>query len=157
MSRVCDTRRVLEKKEGLPGLVLRTDDRLPTTVAVHCLNLRDQTPVKQPPRKYHPMVVDTIDREVDDQRGLAELQYATWLANLVPVKKRNGKRKICVDYRDFNKARPKDDFSLPNMDILTHRQGFEKFEFIDCYSGYNQIRMAPVELEELRKQLEELL
>ena len=29
------------------------------------------------------------------------------------------------------------------MDILTHRQGFEKFSFIDGYSGYNQIRMAP--------------
>jgi len=28
MSRVCDTRRVLEKKEGLPSLVLRTDDRV---------------------------------------------------------------------------------------------------------------------------------
>ena len=94
---------------------------LPTTVAVHCLNVRDQTPVKQPPRKYHPMVVDTIVREVDDQRGLAELQYATWLANLVPVKKKNGKKKICVDYRDPNKACPKDDFSLPNMDIITFK------------------------------------
>lgn len=41
------------------------------------------------------------------------------------------------------KACPKDDFPLPNMEILTHRQGFEKFSFIDCYSGYNQIRMAP--------------
>lgn len=86
--------------------------------AVHCLNVRDQTPVSP---RGNPMVVDTIVREVDDQRGLAELQYATWLANLVPVKKKNGKRKICVDYRDPNKACPKDDFSLPNMDILTHR------------------------------------
>ena len=41
------------------------------------------------------------------------------------------------------KACPKDDFPLPNMEILTHRQGFEKFSFRDCYSGYNQIRMAP--------------
>ena len=38
---------------------------LPLTVTVHCLNVRGQTPVKQPPRKYPSMVVDTIVREVD--------------------------------------------------------------------------------------------
>lgn len=50
---------------------------LPTTVAVHCLNLRDQTPVKQPPRKYHPMVVDTIVREVDKLINVDLRSYST--------------------------------------------------------------------------------
>lgn len=105
---------------------------LPTTVAVHCLNVRDQTPVKQPPRKYHSMVVDTIVREVDKLINVDLRSYSTlpgWPISF--QSKNNGKRKICVDYRDLNKARPKDDFPLPNMEILTNRQGFEKFSFID--------------------------
>ena len=44
--------------------------------------------------------------------------YPTWLANIVSVKKKNGQIRICVDFRDLNKAYPKDAFPLPIPDIL---------------------------------------
>ena len=46
------------------------------------------------------------------------MQYPTWLANVVPVAKKDGKIRIYVDYRDLNKASPKDNFPLPNIHIL---------------------------------------
>lgn len=41
-----------------------------------------------------------------------------WVASIVPVKKKNGQIRVCVDFRDLNKACPKDEFSLPVTEIL---------------------------------------
>ena len=52
--------------------------------------------------------------EVDKLIGadfVDEVQYPAWIANIVPVRKKNGQIRICVDFRDNNKACPKDDFS----------------------------------------------
>ena len=55
---------------------------------------------------------------------------------------------MCVDYRDLNRASPKDDFSLPHIDILVNNTAQHKvFSFMDGFSGYNQIKMAPEDME----------
>ena len=46
------------------------------------------------------------------------VNHPEWLANVVPVPKKDGKVRVCVDYRDLNKASPKDDFPLPHIDVL---------------------------------------
>uniref|UniRef100_A0A2N9EJD9 Uncharacterized protein n=1 Tax=Fagus sylvatica TaxID=28930 RepID=A0A2N9EJD9_FAGSY len=46
------------------------------------------------------------------------IQHPRWLSNIVPVKKKNGQIRCCVDFRNLNKACPKDEFPLPNMDLL---------------------------------------
>ncbi|XP_039172811.1 uncharacterized protein LOC120295615 [Eucalyptus grandis] len=62
--------------------------------------------------------------------------------------KKDGRVRICVDYRDLNKASPKDDFPLPHIDVLVDSTaGFELFSFMDGFSGYNQIRMKEVDKE----------
>jgi hypothetical protein len=43
------------------------------------------------------------------------LKYPTWLSNVVLVKKKNGKWRMCVDFTSLNKACPKDDFPLPRI------------------------------------------
>ncbi|RDX94357.1 hypothetical protein CR513_23277, partial [Mucuna pruriens] len=56
--------------------------------------------------------------------------YPTWLANVVMVKKANGKWRMCTDYTDLNKACPKDPYPLPNIDRLVDRGiMFRPFEF----------------------------
>ena len=42
--------------------------------------------------------------------------HPTWLANLVVVRKANGKWRLCIDYTDINKACPKDPFPLRHID-----------------------------------------
>ncbi|CAL2270464.1 unnamed protein product [Prunus armeniaca] len=76
------------------------------------------------------------------------IKHPTWLANIVPVKKKIGVIRISTDYRDLNRACPKDEFPLPNMDILidsTSGQGL--LSFMDGFSGYNQIKMSPKDVE----------
>ena len=51
-------------------------------------------------------------------------------------------KRVCVDFRDLNKACPKDDFPLPIIELMVDvATGHEAMSFMDGYSGYNQIRM----------------
>nr|XP_016459456.1 PREDICTED: uncharacterized protein LOC107783014 [Nicotiana tabacum] len=48
--------------------------------------------------------------------------------------KKNGKIRICVDYRDLNKVSPKDDFPLPNFHILIDNCAKHELQpFVDCF------------------------
>lgn len=75
---------------------------------------------------------------------IREIKYLTWLANVVMVKKENGKWRMCIDYTDINKTCPKDSYLLPNIDKLVDGvSGHALLTLMDAYSGYNQIRMHP--------------
>ena len=53
-----------------------------------------------------------------------------------------------MDFRNLNKACPKDEFPLPNIDLLLDSAtGNSIFSFMDGYNGYNQIRMAAKDAE----------
>ena len=77
---------------------------------------------------------------------IRKARYTTWLANVVMVKKANGKWRMCVDYTDLNKACPKDSYPLPTIDRLVDgAAGHHILSFLDAYSGYNQIQMHPAD------------
>ena len=79
---------------------------------------------------------------------IASARYLKWVANIVPVPKKDGKVRMCVDYRDLNRASPKDNFPLPHINILVHNTtNFALFSFMDGFSGYNQIKMAAEDME----------
>lgn len=55
---------------------------------------------------------------------------------------------MCTDFRDVNRACPKDDFPLPNIDMIVDMTaGFEMYSLMDGFSGYNQIKIAPEDQE----------
>ena len=69
---------------------------------------------------------------------MREVNYPDWLANMVVVKRKNGKWRVCIDFIDLNKACPKDSFSLPHIDILVDASaGHELLSFMDAFSSYN--------------------
>ncbi|RDX66508.1 hypothetical protein CR513_54712, partial [Mucuna pruriens] len=98
-----------------------------------------------------PEVALKIKEEVEKQWNagfLAVANYPQWVANIVPVPKKDGKVQMCVDYRDLNRASPKDNFPLLHIDVLvdnTAQHAF--FSFMDGFSGYNQIMMLPEDQE----------
>ena len=74
---------------------------------------------------------------------IREVYYPEWLANVVLVKKANGKWRMCVDFTDLNKACPKDSFPLPRIDqLVDSTAGHKLLTFMDAFSRYNQIRMT---------------
>ena len=79
---------------------------------------------------------------------IKEVYYLDWLANVVLVKKANGKWRMCVDFTDLNKVCPKDSFPLPKMDQLVNSTtGHKLLTFMEAFSGYNQIKMAEEDQE----------
>ena len=76
------------------------------------------------------------------------MYYPDWLANVILVKKANGKWRMCVDFTNLNKACPKDSFPLPMIDQLVDSiAGHKLLTFMDAFSGYNQIKMAEEDQE----------
>ena len=58
-----------------------------------------------------------------------------WIANVVLVLKKDGKVRMCVDFKDLNKACPKYDFPLPHIDILIDKTaGSALMSFMDGFS-----------------------
>ena len=75
------------------------------------------------------------------------MHQAEWIANVVLIPKKNGKVRMCVDFRDLNKAFPKDDFSLPHIDVLVDNMPSSALmSSMNGFSGYNQIKMAPKDM-----------
>ena len=63
----------------------------------------------------------TVKEEVDKllcANFIREVRFSTWLANIIMVKKANGKWQICIDYTDLNRACLKDAYPLPSINRL---------------------------------------
>ncbi|XP_071909679.1 uncharacterized protein [Coffea arabica] len=123
-----------------------------TDIVVHRLPTDPSfPPVKQKPRKFKPDMSLKIKEQIEKQlnaRIIMVSHYPIWLSNPVPVPKKSGEVRVCVDYRDLNKASPKDDFPLPNIHILLdNTAGHEIESFADCFAGYHQILMAEEDRE----------
>lgn len=121
-------------------------------IVLHRIPLKEECPpVKQKLRGTRPNMSKKIKDEVKKQFDagfLAVTAYPPWVSNIVPVPKKDGKVRMCVDYHDLNRASPKDDFSLPHIDVLVDNTAqFSVFSFMDDFSGYNQIKMAPEDME----------
>ncbi|KAL1333382.1 hypothetical protein AAHE18_11G096500 [Arachis hypogaea] len=103
-------------------------------------------PVKQPPRRFAPEVVQKIKEEIErllKAKFIRTARYVNWISNIVPVMKKNGKLRVCIDFRDLNSATPKDEYPMPIADMLIDSTaGHEILSFMDGYSGYNQIYIA---------------
>nr|XP_009792388.1 PREDICTED: uncharacterized protein LOC104239453 [Nicotiana sylvestris] len=121
-------------------------------VAVHHLAVKKGArPVKQAQRRFRPELIPSIEAEVNkliEAGFIREVKYPSWISSIVPVKKKNGQIRVCVDFRDLNNACPKDEFPLPIPELMIDATtGYEAMSFMDGSSGYNQIRMAPKDEE----------
>ena len=79
---------------------------------------------------------------------IRKVYYPNWLANVVLVKKTNGKWRICVDFTNLNKACSKDSFPLPRINQLVDSTARHKLlTFMDAFLEYSQIKLAEEDQE----------
>ena len=95
----------------------------------------------------NPSLKDIVEEELQkllDAELIYPISDSEWVSPLVLVPKKNGKWRICVDYRELKKATKKDHFPLPFIDqVLDGLAGKKFFSFLDGFSGYNQIKIYP--------------
>ncbi|XP_058217452.1 uncharacterized protein LOC131328531 [Rhododendron vialii] len=106
-------------------------------------------PFKQPPRRMSNEVYLQVKDEIEHlfNAGFIRMaRYVTWLSNVVSVLKKNGKIRVCVDFRNLNLASPKDEYPMPVADLLVDgASGHRVLSFMDGHSGYNQIFIDEVD------------
>ena len=112
------------------------------SVITHRLNVYPfSKPIRQKKRVFAPKRDKAIKEEVQKlitAQFIKEVYYPNWLANVVMVKKANGKWRMCVDFTDLNKACPKDSYPLPRIDqLVDFTAGHQLLSFMDAFSGYN--------------------
>jgi hypothetical protein len=72
------------------------------------------------------------------------------VANLVPVRKKNGEIRLCVDFRNLNRSSKKDNYPLPKMEhILQKVTGATRMSMVDGFFGYNQVFVFPEDREKM--------
>jgi hypothetical protein len=113
-----------------------------TSVIEHKIPLKEEAkPFRKKLRQINPMLLPIMEREVKkllDAQIIVPLRYSEWVANLVPVRKKSGEIKLCVDFRNLNKSSKKDNYPLPNMEhILQRVTSASRISMIDGFSGYN--------------------
>eukprot|EP00253_Pinus_taeda_P035150 PITA_35150 len=109
----------------------------------------DAKPVQQRLCQIHPRKVAAIKAEVEKllRAGfIYPIPLMDWVSNIVPINKNQGTIRICIDYRDINRACPKDNYPTPYIDqIIDDCAGSEIFSFMDGFSGYNPINILPAD------------
>ena len=121
------------KQEDMGGIDL--------AIITHRLNVSPSfKPVKQK-MSFAPDRQNSINEEVGKllkAGAIREVEYPEWLANVVLVKKANGKWRLCINFTDINRACPKDSFPLPWIDLIVDATaGHELLSFMDAFSNYN--------------------
>ena len=103
----------------------------------------NQKSFRQKLRRLNPKLLPSIEKEINRlyKSGIiVPIRFSDWISNLVPVRKKTGEIRLCIDFRNLNKVSLKDNYPLPKMDhILQRVVGASRMSLLDVYSGYNQV------------------
>jgi hypothetical protein len=113
-----------------------------TQIVEHEIKTKDATPIKQKAYRIAHSDHEFVKNEIQamKEKGIIRESSSPWASPIVLVPKKNGKTRMCVDYRKVNKVTEKDVYPLPVIDdILESFEGAKWFSSLDLASGYWQI------------------
>jgi hypothetical protein len=128
----------------LPGLP-------PETESIFEIKLVPGTqPIFRLPYKMAPVEQVELKRQIDEllAKGFIRPSVSPWAAPVIFVEKKNGTKRLCVDYRGLNQVTIKNNYPLPRIDaLLDQLKGAKVFSKIDLQSGYHQLRIKEEDIE----------
>ena len=101
-------------------------------------------PISIAPYRMSPTELADLKRQIEDlsAKEFIRPSVSPWGAPVLLVKKKDGKSRLCVDYRQLNKVTIKNKYPLPRIDdLMDQLSGAVIFSKIDLKSGYHQIRV----------------
>lgn len=118
------------------------DDIGRARVMPHSIELTNDTPIWQRPRRFSEPVNKEIDRQCKELLSLDIIEYSDsdWSAAVVPVRKKDGSLRMCVDYRMLNKVTKQESFPMPNISESIYKaHNVQFFTKLDLVRGYYQV------------------
>ena len=91
----------------------------PNTCIHHIYIEENSKPIRQLQRRMNPNLREIVKEELQkllNVNFIYPISDSQWVSPLVIVPKNNGKWRVCIDYRDFNKSTLKYHFQLPSID-----------------------------------------
>src|ERR1700755_1100989 len=120
------------------------------TNITHHIDLETNKPIRVPVRRFQGPLAQEIEGECKAllESNIIRPSQSPYSAPVVPVRKPDGKLRLCIDYRKLNEATKTDSFPLPNLiDMIYNMYGQTFFSTIDLRKGYYQVNMDPESIE----------
>ena len=106
-------------------------------------------PVAKAPYRLAPIELEELHKQLEDLKGKGFIKpsYSPWGAPVVFVTKKDGSKRMCIDYRELNKRTIKNKYPLPRIDDLFDQlKGVVVYSKIDLKSGYHQLRIREADI-----------
>ncbi|KAK1678964.1 hypothetical protein QYE76_039812 [Lolium multiflorum] len=93
-------------------------------------------------------ILEEVKKEIEKMLAAGVIRPCReWISSIVPVEKKDGRWRVAIDFRDLNRATPKDEYPMPVAETLINAAaGHKVLSFMDGNAGYNQIFMAPEDI-----------
>jgi hypothetical protein len=129
--------------DDLPGMPPERDiefsiDLLPGTA-----------PIAKRPYRMAPVEHEEVKKTIDEflAKGYIRRSFSPWAFPVLLVEKKDGAKRMSVDYRDLNAVTIKNKHPLPRIeDLFDQLQGACVFSKIDLRSGYHQLKIRPEDI-----------
>lgn len=117
-----------------------------THLTRHQIDTGQARPIKMAPRRVPLHLQQEVAEHVKQmqENGIIQPSCSPWAAPVVPVRKKDGGLRFCVDYRKLNEVTRKDAYPLPRIDdALDSLHSAQWFSTLDLASGYWQVEVDP--------------
>lgn len=116
----------------------------------HNIRLSDPRPFRERSRRLAPADIDDVRKHLQElvQAGIIKESRSPYASPIVIARKKNGRIRMCIDYRTLNRRTVPDQYTTPRIDdALDCLSGSKWFSVLDLRSGYYQIAMADEDKE----------
>jgi hypothetical protein len=106
-------------------------------------------PIAKRPYQMAPVEHEEVRKTVDEllAKGYIRRSFSPWAFSALLVEKKDGAKRMCVDYRDLNAVTIKNKHPLPHIEVLFDQlKGACVFSKIDLRSGYHQLKIRPEDI-----------
>jgi hypothetical protein len=90
-----------------------------------------------------------LKKHIDElsENGYIRPSISPWVAPVLFVEKKDGTKRMCIDYRSLNEVTIKNKYPLPRIeDLFDQLRGASVFSKIDLRSCYHQLRIRPLDI-----------
>ena len=109
------------------------------------IEVLDDTPIYQKPRRFPQPINEKIDQQVKEliQMDIVEESKSPWSSPVVPITKKSGEIRLCIDYRKINKVIKNNPFPFPSLlDSVHNLSNMQYFTCLDMTKGYYQLNVS---------------